>query len=118
MFIGQTDNVLNCPFCESPLEDTHEIMTRFGNMVSGGKCSCGAVFVFDRSGHNIGDAYVDVLGLACDGDMDRALSLAPDEDYEIKELSYNSRRNKFGRESFKRGKPSPVFLFVKLKEGK
>lgn len=115
MFRGHTDNVLRCPFCELPLDDPQEIMTRFGNTVSSGKCGCGAVFVFDQSGHNIGDAYVDALDLACGGDMDRAWSLTPDEDYEVKELSYNSRRNKFGRESFSRGKPSPVYLFVKLK---
>lgn len=118
MFRGHgdsADNILRCPFCEVPLESPHDIMTRFGNVISGGKCLCGAAFVFDQSGHNVGDAYVDVLTLACDGDMDKAWSLTPDEDYEIRELNYNSRRNKFGRESFTRGRPSPVYLFVKLK---
>ena len=115
MFRGNADNVLRCPFCERDLDEPQEIMTRFGNMVSGGKCECGAAYVYERSGHNIGDAYVDVLGLACDGDMDKAWTLTPEEDYEVKELSYNTRRNKFGRESLSRGKVGPVYLFVKLK---
>jgi hypothetical protein len=115
MFRGNTDSVLMCPFCERPLEDPQEIMTRFGSTVNGGKCECGTVYVYDRSGHNMGDAYVDVLGLACGGDMDMAWGLIPDEDYELRELTYNSRKNKFGRDAFSRGKPSPVYLFVKLK---
>lgn len=109
------NNILRCPFCERPLGEPEEKMSRFGNAVSGGSCECGAAYVYDRSGHNLGDAYVDVLDMMCNGDMDRAWSLTPDEDYEIRELTYNSRRNKFGRDSVSRGKPSPVYLFVRMK---
>jgi hypothetical protein len=91
-------------------------MSCFGNTFSGGKCECGAMFVYDRSGHNMGDAYVDILTLAYDGDLNRAWSMTPDEDYELLELTYNTRRNKFGRESVSRGKPSPSFLFIRLKD--
>lgn len=108
--------MLRCPFCERPLSEPEEIMSRFGNMISGGKCGCGAVFVYDRSGHNLGDAYVDALSLLCDDDMDKAWKLVPEKDYEVLELSYNSRRNKFGRGGVSRGRPSPMYLFVKMKE--
>ncbi len=109
-------NILQCPFCERPIEEPREIQSRFGSSISGGRCECGAVYVYERSGHNLGDAYVDALTLACEGDMDKAWSLTPDKDYEILELTYNTRRNKFGRESVSRGKPSPVYLFIRLKK--
>jgi hypothetical protein len=64
----------------------------------------------------MGDAYVDVLSLAYDGDLEKAWSMTPGEDYEVLELTYNSRRHKFGREAVTRGRPSPGFLFVRLKK--
>jgi hypothetical protein len=64
----------------------------------------------------MGDAYVDVLTLACDGDLDKAWNMTPNEDYEILELTYNVRRHKFGREAVSRGRLSPGFLFVRLKK--
>jgi len=109
-------NILKCPFCDRPIEEPQEIKTHFGSSITGGRCECGAVYVYERSGHNIGDAYVETLTLACEGDMDKAWSLTPDKDYEILELTYNTRRNKFGRESVSRGKPSPVYLFIRLKK--
>jgi len=109
-------SILRCPFCDNPIEEPQEVMSRFGNTFSGGRCICGAVYVYDRSGHNMGDAYVDVLTLAYDGDIDKAWSETPDEDYEILELTYNVRRHKFGREPGSRGRPSPSFLFVRLKK--
>ncbi|MEW6109581.1 MAG: hypothetical protein AB1632_10505 [Nitrospirota bacterium] len=109
------DNIIRCPFCNSPIEEPREIASRFGDIISGGKCGCGAVYVYDRSGHNLGDAYVDGLNLACNGDMDKAWSLMPGEDYEIIESSYDARRNRLGRTSASRGKLSPTYLFLRLK---
>lgn len=110
------DSILRCPFCDTPIGEPEEIMSRFGNTITGGRCACGTVYVYDRTGHNMGDAYVDVLNLACDGDLEKAWSLVPNEDYEILELTYNTRRHKFGRETVSRGKLSPSFLFVRLKK--
>jgi hypothetical protein len=107
------DNILRCPYCSKPLEEPHEIEGRFGNTFTGGACECGAVYVFDRGGHNLGDAYVDALTYACHDDWDKAWSLKPDEDYEVKELSYDRRRNKFS------GNPrraSAAFIFVRVKK--
>jgi hypothetical protein len=106
------ESTLLCPFCERPIEEPKDIMSRFGNTFSGGSCECGAVYVYDRSGHNMGDAYVDILTLAYDGDIEKAWSMTPNEDYQIIELTYNTRRHKFGRETVSRGKPSPSFLFI------
>ncbi len=109
-------DALRCPFCEAPLVDPQEVKGPFGNVFSGGRCTCGAFYVFDRTGHNMGEAYVDLLGLACDGDMNRAWSLDPEKDYEMRDLTYNTRRNKFGAEAIGRVGRTPVYLFLKMKQ--
>jgi hypothetical protein len=105
--------MLECPFCRRPIEEPQEITSRFGSTFSGGKCDCGAVYVYDESGHHVGDAYVDALAFAFNDDLDKAWSYTPGEDYEIIELSYDKRRNRFVREiSGGRGRTIPVFLFL------
>ncbi len=47
-----------------------------------GSCSCGAVFVCDITGYNLGAAFSEALGFACDEDWDLAWNLIPGEDYE------------------------------------
>lgn len=116
MNAGRGDNILRCPFCERPLGALEEIMTKFGNIVSGGKCECGAAYVYDGSGHNVGDAYVDGLTLACDGDLDKAWSMTPGDDYEVKEFFYDQRKNRFSTETVGRGRRAAVYLFVKVKK--
>ncbi len=111
---GFNDNILRCPFCSRPLEEPREIRTRLGNTFTGGVCECGAVFAFDRSGHSLGDAYVDALTYACGEDWDKAWSLIPDEDYEVKELSYDRRRNRFAGRA---RRSISTYLFVLLKRG-
>ncbi|MEC4675630.1 MAG: hypothetical protein VST72_01730 [Nitrospirota bacterium] len=112
--LNRSDNpdILACPFCKSPIDKPREIENGFGDTFTGGKCVCGAVYIFDRSGHNLGEAYVDGLAYACDGDWDKAWGLIPDEDYEVRELSYDGRRNRFSRTQ---RKLTATFLFVLLK---
>jgi hypothetical protein len=107
------DNVLKCPFCEKPLGEPEEIKTGFGSTFTGGRCGCGAAYVYDQGGHNLGEAYVDALVYACDGDWDRAWSLIPDKDYEVREMSYDSRRSRLSS-SHKR--LSPTFLFILVRK--
>lgn len=102
-----------CPFCERPILEVFDIKTRFGSSFSGGRCSCGAVYAFDRSGHNLGDTYVDALAFACNDDWDRAWSLTPGEDYEVRELAYDSRRNRFSSAG---RKTQATYLFIKVHE--
>jgi hypothetical protein len=106
------DNLLRCPFCRMPIAEAEEIDTPFGSTFDGGRCGCGAVYVFDQSGHNLGDAYVDALIFACGGDADRAWTLTPGEDYEVVELGYDSRRSRF---SESRKMKMPTYLFLRLK---
>jgi hypothetical protein len=109
------DNILRCPFCGGMIEEPHEITGRFGNTFSGGICECGSVYVYDRSGHNLGDAYVDALGFAYNN-SDEAWDAVPGEDYEIVELNYDQRRNRFMKGSPSRGKLTATFIFIRVKK--
>jgi hypothetical protein len=74
-----------CPFCglviERPRDLSHSTMPM-------GTCSCGAVYAFDVTGHNLGSAMIEALVYACDGDWDCAWSLTSDEDY-VDDQVYN-----------------------------
>jgi len=46
-----------------------------------GNCECGAVYVSDPTGHNIGAAMVECLVIACNDEWDLAWELIPEDDY-------------------------------------
>ena len=46
-----------------------------------GICECGAVYVSDTTGHNIGAAMVECLVIACNDQWDLAWELIPEDDY-------------------------------------
>lgn len=70
-----------CPFCgmdvSRPTESAQRKMTEFPV----GTCECGAVYVSDATGHNIGSAMVECLVYACNDEWDLAWELIPEEDY-------------------------------------
>jgi len=71
-----------CPFCGLPVERPVEIDDGVPRDMPAGRCAgCGAVYVCDVTGHNLGAAFVEGLTLACDMDWDLAWDLLPDEDY-------------------------------------
>ena len=48
-----------------------------------GQCSsCGAVYAYDVTGHNLGAAFVEALVFACNNDWSLAWQLLPEEDYQ------------------------------------
>ncbi len=104
---------LQCPFCEKllarPVDISLEILE-----ITGGICQCSAVYVFDRTGHNLGAAFMDALVFACKEDYDRALSLMPEE-YETETLDYDPHSNTacISRDVTRK---SPKLLFVKIKK--
>lgn len=71
-----------CPFCDSPIDRPEEVEPRRLGNFDYGACKCGAVYVHDITGHNLGAAWVEALGFACNDDWDLAWSLSPGEDYE------------------------------------
>jgi hypothetical protein len=46
-----------------------------------GRCECGAVYVCDATGHNVGSAMVECLVYACNNEWDLAWELTPEDDY-------------------------------------
>ncbi len=77
-----------CPFCREKFSPPREISTELG-FFTGGICVCKAVYSYDPSGKNQGEAFMDALVYACGEDWDMALSLEPDTDYEQASISYD-----------------------------
>src|SRR3989304_3706659 len=101
-----------CPFCGSLLEPPVEIKSGF-EVFEGGKCSCGAVYVYDRTGRKLGEALTEALVFAHDGDYDKAFT--SDEDYEEAVIRHNQRLNRFLEGDGGRLDRSPKFYFLRLK---
>jgi hypothetical protein len=60
-----------------PTEAAQRKMTEFPL----GDCECGAVYVCDATGHNVGAAMVECLVHACNDEWDLAWELVPEDDY-------------------------------------
>ena len=110
--------VEDCAFCEERLPSL-ELLTKVFSTdpCFGGKCECGAGFVVDDTGHLGGQALLDAQAIACDGDLDRALTLRDDVDVEIRSRRYTGPV----RYQVMRGPRRPTKLsriwFAKLKKG-
>ncbi len=107
-----------CPFCGRIFERPGDIKTGLGSAFSGGRCECGAVYVYDRSGHNLGEAYVDGLVFACNGDWETAWQLTPEIDYEIQSFYYYERSHTLAEIDRRGGKTKENLLFIALKNKK
>lgn len=70
-----------CPFCGLEVERPKEPVERKMDEFKEGKCQCGAFFVCDPTGHNIGAAMVECLVHACHENWELAWDLEPEEDY-------------------------------------
>lgn len=70
-----------CPFCGIDVGRTRDAVQRKMTEFPVGKCECGAVYVCDATGHNVGAAMVECLVYACGDDWDLAWELIPEDDY-------------------------------------
>jgi len=70
-----------CPFCGLSIEKPRELQTRRYGEMPVGSCSCGAVYAYDATGHNLGAAFIEALVFGCDMNWDLAWELLPGEDY-------------------------------------
>jgi len=111
--------VATCPFCKNRISQPKEMEPRRLGDFSYGTCMCGAVYVCDETGHNIGAAMIEALGFACKDDWDLAWSLMPEEDYQDAQIEkydlqtnmvYPSGKTSDGR--FVRG----VLVFIRLND--
>ncbi|MBE0467864.1 MAG: HEAT repeat domain-containing protein [Candidatus Desulforudis sp.] len=64
-----------------PIERPQELQSHRPTEMPLGSCTCGAVYAYDATGHNLGTAYIESLVFACNMDWDLAWSLLPEEDY-------------------------------------
>ena len=76
-----------CPFCGTLIDQPKELATRMPGEMPLGRCSCGAVYACDITGHNLGSALIEALVFACQGDWDLAWGLLPEEDYLEEQVS-------------------------------
>jgi len=76
-----------CPFCGTLVDQPKELATRMPSEMPVGRCSCGAVYACDITGHNLGSAFIEALVFACQGDWDLAWGLLPEDDYLEKQVS-------------------------------
>ena len=70
-----------CPFCGMDVGKPTDGVQRKMREFPMGVCECGAVFVSDPTGHNIGAAMVECLVSACNDQWDLAWELIPEDDY-------------------------------------
>ena len=70
-----------CPFCGMDVGRARDAVQRKMTEFPVGECECGAVFVCDATGHNVGSALVESLVFACQDDWDLAWELTPEDDY-------------------------------------
>jgi len=70
-----------CPFCGMEVGRPSETVQRTMKEFPAGRCQCGAVYVSDATGHNIGSAMVECLVFACGDEWDLAWELIPEDDY-------------------------------------
>ncbi len=77
-----------CPMCGLYLERPKELESHHMGEMPVGKCACGAVFSYDISGKNLGQAFIEALVFASNMDWDLAWSLFPDQDYQEELLEH------------------------------
>ena len=70
-----------CPFCGMDISRPTEGVQRKMREFFTGVCDCGAVYVSETTGHNIGAAMVECLVSACNDQWDLAWDLIPEDDY-------------------------------------
>ena len=102
--------ILSCPFCGRNVEEPGRIEMRFGE-TTGGRCECGAVYAYDETGRQLGEAFNDALVLLFGGDYDAAYS-ATEDDYEEETITYNRKTGRYVQGGASPG-PSPKYLFLK-----
>ena len=91
-----------------------EIDTPFGGTVDGNRCACGAVYVYDRTGRMLGEAFSEALAMAYDWDYDKAFE-APEEDREEAVINYIAKVRQFVRNEDTRFTKAPRFVFIRRK---
>jgi len=105
-----------CPFCGQPFGRPPKVNPRDEGDFYKWLCPCGAVGAYDATGNNLGDALMEAIAFAYDDDLEKAMAMEPDKDYEIRYLDgYRAGEHRVigGRMTPKSG--LAAFVFVKVK---
>jgi hypothetical protein len=101
LWTRETTRPVRCPFCGADLPRPEELEGGLWYEFAGGFCGCGAVFALDPTTRNGGAVMLQAMVMAVGGDWDRALSLAPGEDYqEARLVRYNEATHRLGGGAF------------------
>ncbi len=80
----------NCPFCGRELDRPVTVKLSTLETVQGGTCkSCGALFIVDPTGKNVGEMMSQALGELAEQLSKSFVDLVAGEDYEDAVLSYD-----------------------------
>lgn len=83
-----------CPFCDRELSRPVTMAVTAGDARSGGRCACGALYILDETGKDVGEIMVLGLGIVADELAKTFADLVPGEDYEDVILSYDWRTHR------------------------
>lgn len=83
-----------CPFCDAALKRPEAMQGGESEQVQGGSCSCGAVYLVDPTGKNVGMVMAMALNIAAEKLGKRISDLDSENDYEDAVLSYDWRNHR------------------------
>jgi hypothetical protein len=83
-----------CPFCEAALKRPEAMHAGDAEQIQGGTCSCGAIYLVDPTGKNVGMVMAQALIMAADILGKNVSDLDPESDYEDAVLSYDWRTHR------------------------
>ncbi len=107
------DETAKCPFCKTLISPPTEIKTETGGF-TGGRCECGAVYVSDPTGHNVGEAFAEALAYACGDDWGGFESLPEGQNYREAVFNYNQRTHRLWEVRDIRRDYSGKIIFIKI----
>jgi hypothetical protein len=89
-----------CPFCKRSLERPVPVQIGPGLQIPGGRCSaCGARYLFDPTGKNVGEIMMQALELIASDLSREASELIAGEDFDDAILSYDWRTHRSSGEA-------------------
>lgn len=108
---------VGCPFCWEWIPTPKTQLNVFSpEGCLGGRCECGAVFVVDETGKAGGQALLDVQALACDGDLDRAMTLETGVDVDVETRPVQAQARSLSRGPQGGSYMTPKVWFVRFKK--
>jgi len=86
---------LTCPFCRSSLARPVERQLNAMETVRDGNCSiCGAMYILDPTGKNVGEVMMQALGIAASQLSKDSADMIAGEDYDDVVVSYDWRTHR------------------------